>query len=46
LAGVGGDVFDKDKKPIAPTNKDAKAGTHDPNYMTLAGIGGDVFNQK
>jgi hypothetical protein len=19
--------------PIAPTNKDAKAGTHDPNYM-------------
>ncbi|KHJ77979.1 hypothetical protein OESDEN_22401 [Oesophagostomum dentatum] len=23
--------------------QDAKAGTYDPNYQTLAGIGGDVF---
>lgn len=31
--------------PKAPINREEKAGTYDPNYQTLAGVGGDVFGQ-
>ncbi|CAI2352126.1 unnamed protein product [Caenorhabditis sp. 36 PRJEB53466] len=30
----------------APADKDAVAGTHDPNYQTLAGVDANVFAQK
>ncbi|VDK35934.1 unnamed protein product, partial [Anisakis simplex] len=49
MAGVGGDVFGEDKKkaagggggPAAPKapEKPGVAGTFDPNYQTLAGVG-------
>ncbi|KAF1770315.1 hypothetical protein GCK72_002133 [Caenorhabditis remanei] len=32
--------------PKAPADKDAVAGTHDPNYQTLAGVDGNVFQEK
>lgn len=31
------------QKPRAPDDKDKKAGTFDPNYQTMAGMGGEVF---
>uniref|UniRef100_A0A1I7TQY9 Secreted protein n=1 Tax=Caenorhabditis tropicalis TaxID=1561998 RepID=A0A1I7TQY9_9PELO len=32
--------------PKAPTDKNAVAGTHDPNYQTLAGVDANVFQEK
>uniref|UniRef100_A0A1I7TKH5 Lipoprotein n=3 Tax=Caenorhabditis tropicalis TaxID=1561998 RepID=A0A1I7TKH5_9PELO len=37
---------DKPNAPKAPADKDAVAGTHDPNYQTLAGVDGNVFQEK
>lgn len=32
--------------PKAPADKAAMAGTHDPNYQTLAGVDANVFADK
>uniref|UniRef100_A0A1I7TQZ0 Dauer Up-Regulated n=1 Tax=Caenorhabditis tropicalis TaxID=1561998 RepID=A0A1I7TQZ0_9PELO len=36
----------KPDAPKAPTDKNAVAGTHDPNYQTLAGVDANVFQEK
>ena len=33
-------------KPHEESGAGGMAGTHDPNYQTLAGIGGDCFEEK
>ncbi|KAI6211534.1 hypothetical protein M3Y96_00444600 [Aphelenchoides besseyi] len=44
----GGFAIPPAKSPAAPPHPPAQLGmaqTHDPNYQTLAGIGGDVFKK-
>ncbi|PIC50532.1 hypothetical protein B9Z55_001397 [Caenorhabditis nigoni] len=43
---AGGTEKPGEAGPKAPTDKNAVAGTHDPNYQTLANVDGNVFQEK